>query len=224
MVGGVALVELTGVWPTAGCCLSGLFCVLETWEGWLEGTLLCPGVTDETTSWLLQVLVGIPLSLLRCRLSERVSFSVNVEGAKDAGSEIFVAFTAASSSDGWDRRGWGADGQSSVSVNPCVLRGETGVGGPEGSLWERMVACWADSARASASMRAAFFGGGGGGSRDTELTGTVPIGESRTTAPTDEQNRGNWKQGEGRMIFTSRNEREMLNVLDLQTVDRILYI
>lgn len=54
-----------------------------------------------------------------------------------------------------------------------------------------MVACWADSARASASMRAAFFGGGGGGTRDTVLTGTLPFGESKATAPTDGQNRGN---------------------------------
>lgn len=66
-----------------------------------------------------------------------------------------------------------------------------------------MEACWADSARASASMRAAFFGGGGGGMRDTELTGTLPFGESRTTAPMDGQNRGNSNKA-GRLMFTRK--------------------
>lgn len=53
-----------------------------------------------------------------------------------------------------------------------------------------MAACCADSANAKASMRAVFFGWGGGGSRDTELTGAVLFGESRATAPREQQNKG----------------------------------
>ncbi len=136
------------------------------------------------------MLDDFPLSaVLRCRLTERVNFSVGVKGGEDVGVDLFDASTAVSSKDGCD--GKEGRGQSMVSSNSCGLTGDTGVGGPEDCLWERIVACWADSARASASMRAAFFGGGGGGMRDTELTGTLPFGESRATAPTDGQNRGN---------------------------------
>lgn len=106
--------------------------------------------------------------------------------------------------------GWtgGGGGHSRMSSGPSGLRGETGVGSSEGLLWDKMAACCADSARARASMRAAFFGGGGGGRRDTELTGTGPCGESRTTAPEEGQNRGNgsWRRALGKAEQEWREE------------------
>lgn len=93
-----------------------------------------------------------------------------------------------SSRDIWGRRA-GGGGQSRECEGSRGLMGDTGVGGWdwEGLFWVRIEACWADSARARANMRAAFFGGGGGGRRDTEEELRGPgeaFGESRlATAP-----------------------------------------
>lgn len=40
--------------------------------------------------------------MLRCRLTERVSFSGGVDGGEDVGADIFDTSTAASSRDGCD--------------------------------------------------------------------------------------------------------------------------
>lgn len=80
------------------------------------------------------MLDGFPLSaVLKCRLTERVNFSVGVEGGEDVGADLFDASTAVSSRDGCDGKE-GGGGQSMVSSNSSGLMGDTGVGGAEDCL------------------------------------------------------------------------------------------
>lgn len=63
------------------------------------------------------MLDGFPLSAVeRCRLTERVIFSVGVKGGEDKETDLFDASTAVSSSDTCDGKDEGS-GQSRVSSN-----------------------------------------------------------------------------------------------------------
>lgn len=67
------------------------------------------------------------------------------------------------------------------------------MGGSDSLLWDWTEACWADSARARASMRAAFLGGGGGGRTELMGAGVGSFGESRATAPGSGQKNNTWE-------------------------------
>lgn len=143
-------------------------------------------------SWLAPDVAGgqVLLDLVRFKLATSAGLWAGdaAEGAEEKAGIGEASLSVTSSGLAGGGRG-GGGGHSSVS------RGDIGVGGPEGRLWVKKLACWADSARARASMRAAFFGGGGGGRRDTELTGAGACEESIATAPGEGQNRKDHKLG-----------------------------
>lgn len=94
-----------------------------------------------TCSLLPDILGDVSLSsMMRCMLVDWISVSAGVQEAAEEAGAGSCGTSAVSS---WEVCGLrvGGGGQSRGSTNSCDLRGETGVGGSEDSLRDRMVAC-----------------------------------------------------------------------------------
>lgn len=93
----------------------------------------------EMSSLLPDVLEVFSLSsMMRCMLVDWVSVSVGVQGADE---EEGAGNCGTSDISGAVCSLWvGGGSQSWASRNSCDLMGETGVGGSEDALWDRMVA------------------------------------------------------------------------------------
>lgn len=160
---------LTGTWPKAGCGLPRLPRV---------GDIPVGGLACAKPGASLERLAPSPRLVLEPAQGMAGSLALLVPWDSWLPA-VFWASTAAVD-------GVRGAAHPAVSWGPVWGRGghgEAGGGGPDALLRDNTVACWADSARARASRRAAFFGVGGGGSREAALTGGPPCQVSTATAP-----------------------------------------